>query len=89
MTQTPQPHPVLAGLRYTLRRLALLLAAAALLYALGLRGLVLWVLAIGVSGLLSLGWLRRDRDEMSSGLSNFFGRLNQRIEDSKRREDFD
>lgn len=82
-------HPVLASLRYTLRRIGLLLASALLLYAIGARGVLVWLGAFAISGALALVWLRRDRDEMSVGLSSFFGRMNQRIEESKSKEDFD
>lgn len=82
-------HSGLAALRYTLRRIALFIASAALLYAVGMREILLWAGALLVSGALSLVWLRRDRDEMSEGLVGVFQRVNHKFEVAKSKEDQD
>jgi hypothetical protein len=50
--------------RYTLVRLAIFFACLGVLYVVGLRGLVLFVVALLVSGLLSYPLARRHRDAM-------------------------
>lgn len=50
--------------RYTAVRLAIFLACLGVLYLVGLRGLVLFVVALLVSGLLSYPLARRQRDAM-------------------------
>ena len=84
-----QPRLGLSTLRYTTLRLALFIVWAVLLYIIGLRDFLLFVVAFGGSGLTSLYLLRRQRDAMSAGLSSVFGKINKRIEDSKTAEDFD
>lgn len=86
---TNQPRLGLSTLRYTTLRLALFIVWAVLLYVLGVRDVLLFVVAFGGSGLTSLYLLRRQRDAMSAGLSSVFSRINKRIEDSKTAEDFD
>jgi Mn2+/Fe2+ NRAMP family transporter len=53
---------------YTLARLALFLAVTAVLYVLGARGIVLFVLAALASGLLSLPLLARQRAAVAAEL---------------------
>lgn len=72
---------------YTLKRLALFSVALVIGYALGLRELWLIVLALLVSGAVSLVLLNRDRDGASSQAVSLARRLNQRISDSAARED--
>ena len=54
---------------YSLARLVLLFASAGVLYVTGARGLLLWVLAFVISGLLSLVFLRGLRGRMSESLA--------------------
>ena len=61
------PH---AGLRYSLHRLLLLLAVGVLLYAVGLRGWLLLLLAFLVSGVLSYFVLMRSRNEAAANLEH-------------------
>jgi hypothetical protein len=79
----------LATVRYTLRRLALLIASAAIFYAVGMRGILMWGAAFLVSGAIALVWLKRDRDEMSVGLSDTIAKVNQKFEKSNSKEDQD
>ena len=79
-------HPVLI---YTLARVALFLAALVPLYLLGLRGFLLLVLAVVLSGVLSLVLLNRVRARFSSVISGYFSRINQRIDAATRAEDDD
>jgi hypothetical protein len=79
-------HPVLI---YTLARLALFAAVLAPLYVLGLRGFLLLVLAVVLSGVLSLVLLNRVRAGFSSVVSGYFSRVNQRIDAATRAEDDD
>lgn len=76
-------------LRYTLTRLSLLFAAAAVLYLAGARGLLLWLLAFVISGVLALFLLRGQRDDMSASIYGAVKRANARIDESTRREDLD
>lgn len=58
----------MAFLLYSAQRVLILLAVAGALYLIGLRDLLLWVLAFLVSGALSLVLLRGSRDAMSASL---------------------
>lgn len=87
MNQNPKPG--LSALRYTTLRLALFLGWGGVLYLVGVRGIFLALIAFGGSGIMSLFVLQRQRDDMSAGLASVFGRINKRIEDSKKSEDFD
>ena len=79
-------HPVLV---YTVARLALFAAVLAPLYLLGMRGFLLLVLAVVLSGVLSLVLLNRVRAGFSSVVSGYFSRVNQRIDAATRAEDVD
>jgi hypothetical protein len=61
----PRPHPLLV---YTALRLGLLVVVTALLALTGLRGAPLLLLALLVSGLISLVALRGNRGEISARL---------------------
>ena len=61
----PRPHPLLV---YTALRLGLLIAVTALLALTGLRGAPLLLLALLISGLVSLVALRGTRGEISTRL---------------------
>ena len=60
---------MLPALTYTSARLLLFVAALALLYLIGARGLLLVALALVVSGIVSFVLLSRQRDAMSSSLT--------------------
>jgi Mn2+/Fe2+ NRAMP family transporter len=64
---------------YTLARLGLFLAALLLLYLIGARGLLLLALALLVSGIISFVVLSRQRDAMSSSLSNRIRGMRARV----------
>jgi hypothetical protein len=74
-------------LSYTLKRLGLFAATLAVGYLSGLRDLFLVVLALLVSGVLSLVLLNRDRDKASAQAVGIFQRLNRRIGGAAERED--
>ena len=50
--------------RYTAVRLAIFLACLGVLYVVGMRGILLFIVALLVSGLLSYPLARRQRDAM-------------------------
>lgn len=79
-----QRHPTLV---YSALRLVLLLATLGIVWLLGARGLLWLLLGFLISGLVSLVMLSGQRDAMSRGVAGFFGRLNDRIEASRRAED--
>jgi hypothetical protein len=79
----------LAALRYTLRRLALLILSAVIFYAVGMRGILMWAAAFLVSGAVALVWLKRDRDEMSAGIAGTISKVNQKFDKSNSKEDVD
>lgn len=56
---------------YTLLRLGLVLAAAGLLYLVGLRSWILWVAAVIVGALVSFLLLGRQRDEAAAVLAQY------------------
>jgi hypothetical protein len=74
-------------LAYTLKRLALFGVTLAVGYALGLRELWLIVIALLVSGAVSLVLLNRDRDGASAQAVSLAQRLNRRISESAAKED--
>jgi hypothetical protein len=80
----PQRHSVLV---YTLSRLAVFAVVVGLLALLGLRSYLLVVVALLVSGAVSLVLLNRQRDAMSSAVAGTFRRINDRIDASARAED--
>ena len=69
------------ALAYSLARLGLFLAAVALLYLVGARGLLLVALALLVSGIISFVVLSRQRDAMSSSLSTRLRGMRARVGD--------
>lgn len=75
---------------YTGMRILLFIAIWLLLQLLTpLRGLWGVAAAILISGLISIFVLNRQRDAMSSTVGAFFRRINERIDESARAEDFD
>lgn len=82
-----QPPPVLM---YTTMRVMVFIAVWLLVQLITpLRGLWALVVALLVSGAISLFLLNRQRDAMSGVVAGFFGRINARIDASTRAEDFD
>ena len=83
-------------LTYSAARLLLFVAALALLYLVGARGLLLVALALLASGIVSFVVLSRQRDAMSSSLSARlrgmrarFGEFGSRIDEGAKAEDED
>ena len=76
-------------LRYTAIRLAIFVAVTAVLWLIGIRANVFFLLALGlvISGFISLFALNRTRDAASASVSGTFGRINRRIEQSATAED--
>jgi Mn2+/Fe2+ NRAMP family transporter len=74
-------------LAYTAARLALFAAAAGVLYLLGARGLLLFALAVLLSGPVSFVLLSRHRDAMSAAVVSAARRGRRKIEESRTRED--
>lgn len=69
------PH---AGLRYTGLRVALFAAVGSALYLVGVRGLPLLVLAVLLSGLVSLFALNRQRDAAAANIERGMARRRAR-----------
>jgi len=72
---------------YFVARVALLAAIGALVYALGMRGIPLIIVAFLASGLLSYIVLNRARGEMGSKVGGYFSRMNARIDSGSNAED--
>lgn len=64
----------MALVRYSLIRLALLLVAAAILYLVGLRGALLWIVAVVVAGLVAFIVLPRFHDKAAVDLAHLLHR---------------
>jgi hypothetical protein len=77
-------HPVL---RYTLARLAILAAVAAVLYVLGARGLLLLVFAFLLSGLIAMVALKNTREGAAYGITSAIRSANAKIDAGSRAED--
>lgn len=78
-----------AALTYTSARVLLLAVALGAFYLIGARGLLLLVLAAGVSGLVSFVLLSRQRDAMSGALVARVHEFRQRVDEGSRAEDQD
>jgi Mn2+/Fe2+ NRAMP family transporter len=76
-----------ATLAYTTARILLFVAAVGLIYLAGARGLLLFGLALVVSGAASYILLSRQRDAMSGALVNRFRSLRSRIDEGAKAED--
>lgn len=82
----------MAFLWYTSLRLLVLGAVTALLWLLGLRGLLLLFVAVFVSGLLSIFVLNRSREHLSASLDQRLSAIKERTEaedawdDARRRQ---
>jgi biopolymer transport protein ExbB/TolQ len=78
------PGPVLV---YTASRLGVFVVVAAVLALLGMRGLLLLLVAVLVSGLLSFVLLSRQRDAMSQAVVQRGSSLRQRMREATESED--
>ena len=72
---------------YTTARILLFVAATALLYLAGFRGLLLLGVALLVSGILSYVLLSRQRDRMSGALATRLAGTRGRVSEFRRRLD--
>jgi hypothetical protein len=79
-------HP---ALRYTTLRLSIFVAVLLLLSLLRIRGLLLLLLAVLVSGLISYPLLSKPRDAMSGAVAGGIQRFRRSIDASARAEDTD
>lgn len=77
----------MALLRYTLLRLLMLAVAGALLWLLGVRGFWLLLVAVFVSGVISIFVLSRSRDQVSAALHDRVGTINRRLQERAAAED--
>ena len=80
---------MLAFIRYTTLRLAMLMAVGGVLYLVGMRGLLLATVAFLGSGVLSFILLDRQRDALGASVGNVISGINARIDANTRSEDFD
>ena len=76
-------------LSYSLARFGLLGVVFAIGYLVGLRGVVLIVVAFLGSSVISFFLLNNARNEMGENVGNYFERLNAKIDQSSRKEDLD
>jgi Protein of unknown function (DUF4229) len=74
---------------YSLSRLALFAATAGVLFLVGARGLLLLALSILVSGVVSFVLLSRQRDAVSSSVTERAGRIRGNLAEGAAREDSD
>jgi hypothetical protein len=74
---------------YTFSRLALFAATAGVLFLVGARGFLLLALAILISGVISFVLLSRQRDAVSSSVTERAGRIRNNLAEGAAREDDD
>jgi hypothetical protein len=74
---------------YSLSRLALFAATAGVLFLVGARGLLLLAVSILVSGIVSFVLLSRQRDAVSSSVTERASRIRDNLADGAAREDSD
>lgn len=74
---------------YSLSRLALFAATAGVLYVVGARGFLLLALSILISGVVSFVLLSRQRDAVSSSVTERAGRIRENLAEGAAREDVD
>jgi hypothetical protein len=74
---------------YTLSRLLLFAATAGVLFLVGARGFLLLALAILISGVVSFVLLSRQRDAVSSSVTERAGRIRDNLAEGAAREDND
>jgi Mn2+/Fe2+ NRAMP family transporter len=74
---------------YTAARVLLFAIMLGLLYVVGARGLLLFGLALGISGIISFVVLSRQRDAMSGAITSRIGNFRERLDEGTRAEDRD
>ena len=79
----------MAFIRYSTLRLAMLLLVGGIAYLLGLRDIILAIVALVGSGIISLFVLDRQRDAMGESVGGLISRINARIDANSRKEDVD
>jgi Protein of unknown function (DUF4229) len=78
-----------ATFAYSLARFLLFVVALGLTYLAGARGLLLFGLALVISGIISFVVLSRLRDAMSGAITSRIGSLRERLDEGSRAEDND
>jgi Mn2+/Fe2+ NRAMP family transporter len=76
-----------ATFTYSSARILLFVVALGLLYLAGARGLLLFGLALVISGIISFVVLSRLRDAMSGAITSRVGRFRRRLDEGSRAED--
>jgi Mn2+/Fe2+ NRAMP family transporter len=76
-----------ATFAYTAARFLIFAAMLGLLYLLGARGLLLFGLALVISGIISFVVLSRQRDAMSGAITSRIGNFRRRLDEGARAED--
>jgi Mn2+/Fe2+ NRAMP family transporter len=76
-----------ATFAYTAARFLIFAAMLGLLYLLGARGLLLFGLALVISGIISFVVLSRQRDAMSGSITSRIGNFRRRLDEGTRAED--
>lgn len=77
----------MALLKYTLLRLALLGVTAGVLYVVGLRDWLLLLVALLLSGIISIFALNRARDEVSTSLTTRRTTIERRLDEAGSAQD--
>jgi hypothetical protein len=78
-----------ATFAYSLARFLLFVVALGLVYLAGARGLLLFGLALVISGIISLIVLSRLRDVMSGAITSRISSFRERLDEGSRAEDDD
>jgi hypothetical protein len=78
-----------ATFAYSLARFLLFAAAFGLVYLAGARGLLLFGLALVISGIISFVVLSRLRDTMSGAITSRIGSFRERLDEGSQAEDDD
>ena len=78
-----------ATFAYSLARFLLFVVALGLVYRAGARGLLLFGLALAISGIISLIVLSRLRDVMSGAITSRISSFRERLDEGSRAEDGD
>jgi cell division protein FtsW (lipid II flippase) len=78
-----------ATFAYSLARFLLFVVALGLMYLAGARGLLLFGLALVISGIISFVMLSRLRDAMSGAITSRISSFRERLDEGSRAEDDD
>lgn len=79
-------HPIVL---YTIKRFLLLVVVGAVLYLVGIRGVWLILFSFLVSGFIAMIALRGSREGAAYGITHAVKKVNDRIDESSRAEDYD